>query len=325
MKKLMQLIASTTLILLTSVLFLDSCTKMDVDEPGNLVPKTVSEDPSLPSFTFSDGRKAHLFTIGADTTPVLIVLHGGPGSGLDPYFDHLKALEDEYYMVFWDQRGAGLSERVPNDELTGERYLLDLEEIVNHFSPNDDIYLLGHSWGGAFATYYTQNNPDKVGKLVLIEPGTLNKVSAENTAASDLSFFDASAHVLLNASDFVTPKDDIKADYYLASTMAKAPVEGWEDSRLGYRAGWNINNWRGLWDQSFTFDFTTGLEHFTKETLFIVGTADGRLGKTYQEAYHTEYFSLYEGATFHLEDLNHFELIKNSNRILPKIRAYLNN
>ncbi len=311
-------------ITLLSIVFLSSCKKNKLDEPGNLVPATVTENSNLPSFTFSDGRKVHLFTKGVATNPVLIILHGGPGSGLRPYYDYLKVLQDDYYLVFWDQRGTGLSERVPNEELTGERYLKDLEEIVNHFSPTKNIYLLGHSWGGAFATYYTQNNPTKVDKLVLIEPGTLNKNSAENTSATDIGFFSTDAQVFLNASDFLTPENDIKADYFLATTYIKPPAEGWHDNRFGYRAGWNINNWRGLWNQTYTFDFTTGLENFTKETLFIVGKEDGRLGKTYQEAYHTSFFTLYEGATYHVPELNHFQLITKSESILPKIREYLN-
>src|SRR6478735_5139425 len=80
-------------------------------DPGNLVPLTVAEDPSLPAIDIA-GTRLHSEAFGDPDGPVIMVLHGGPGSdyrGLLP----LKALADDGYRVaFWDQRGCGLSERL---------------------------------------------------------------------------------------------------------------------------------------------------------------------------------------------------------------------
>ncbi len=42
------------------------------------VPKTVDQDPSLPSITI-DGYTYHAETYGDPANPVVIILHGGPG------------------------------------------------------------------------------------------------------------------------------------------------------------------------------------------------------------------------------------------------------
>ena len=37
-------------------------------------------------------------------------------------------------------------------------------------------------------------------------------------------------------------------------------TEGWYDTRSGYRCNYYINEWQGMWDASYPFDFTTGLD-----------------------------------------------------------------
>src|SRR5690242_445823 len=79
-------------------------------DPCNLVPKTVAEDPSLPAIDVA-GTRFHAEAFGDPNAPVILVLHGGPGSDYRCLLP-LKALADDGYRVaFWDQRGTGLSTR----------------------------------------------------------------------------------------------------------------------------------------------------------------------------------------------------------------------
>lgn len=66
----------------------------------------------------------------------------------------LKALCDEYFVVFHDQRGTGLSSRVDDDELTFEAYMADLVALVDRYSPGRPINLIGHSFGGMLISSY---------------------------------------------------------------------------------------------------------------------------------------------------------------------------
>src|SRR4051794_23954393 len=91
------------------LLALSGC--MCASDPGNLVPKTVAEDPSLPAVDLN-GTRFHAEAFGDPDAPVIMVLHGGPGQDYRNSLP-LKALADDgLRVVFWDQRGTGLSARV---------------------------------------------------------------------------------------------------------------------------------------------------------------------------------------------------------------------
>lgn len=141
------------------------------------VPATVSDDPTLPRVELN-GHLFHTQTFGNPDNPVVLVLHGGPGG------DHrsllgLQALADNYFVVFYDQRGAGLSARVPAEELTYQAMLEDLDAFVAHYGQGKPVHLVGHSWGAMLASGYLGYAPEKVGRAVLAEPGFLNAAEAE--------------------------------------------------------------------------------------------------------------------------------------------------
>jgi len=66
---------------LFSALALGAC--LDPGDPGNLVPKTVVEDPTLPRIALA-GTQLHSEAYGDPSSPMVVVLHGGPGQGSGP-------------------------------------------------------------------------------------------------------------------------------------------------------------------------------------------------------------------------------------------------
>src|SRR5882757_2825196 len=103
-----------------------SCTVLDASAPGNLVPRTVDEDPTIPAASFA-GSRFHLESFGDPGGPTIIFLHGGPGGD---FRDNLRlkerydgyALTDDHLVVFWDQRGSGLSRGPDCDVYTLDRF-----------------------------------------------------------------------------------------------------------------------------------------------------------------------------------------------------------
>ena len=133
------------------------------------VAATVVNDSTLPQIEI-DGVRLHAETYGDPSKPVIIVLHGGPGGD---YRSQLgaKALADTNFVVFYDQRGAGLSERVPAEDLTVPAYVAELDAVIDRYSPDRPVTLLGHSWGAMLATAYLGEAPEKVERAILLEPG----------------------------------------------------------------------------------------------------------------------------------------------------------
>jgi pimeloyl-ACP methyl ester carboxylesterase len=88
-----------------------------------------------------------------EENPVLLYLHGG----MPDYFlteRYPTGLEDYFTVVWWEQRGSGLSysSNIPRETMTLEQMIADTLEVTNYLQDRfgkDKIYLMGHS-GGSF-------------------------------------------------------------------------------------------------------------------------------------------------------------------------------
>jgi pimeloyl-ACP methyl ester carboxylesterase len=104
--------------------------------------------------------------------PPLIMLHGGPGFSETDMFRYFNAaLERDFTVVYWDQRGAGKSfdPSIPRSSMTVERFLADLDELVDAVCRRlhaSKVTIFGHSWGSALGVLYTARFPHKVAAYV---------------------------------------------------------------------------------------------------------------------------------------------------------------
>jgi pimeloyl-ACP methyl ester carboxylesterase len=99
----------------------------------------------------------------------LICLPGGPMQA-SAYLGDLGGLSAHRSLVLLDLRGTGAS-AVPADPATYrcDQLVEDVEALRMHLGL-DRIDLLGHSAGAALALLYAARHPDRVGRLVLINP-----------------------------------------------------------------------------------------------------------------------------------------------------------
>ena len=141
------------------------------------VPNTAATDPTIPHIKIDD-VVFHAETFGDPQNPVVVVVHGGPGGNYG-YLLNLHKLENDYFVVFYDQRGAGLSPRVDASELSLESSIADLHRIVTHYGRGEPVRLVGHSWGAMLAARYIGQHPEFVERVVLAEPGELTQATPE--------------------------------------------------------------------------------------------------------------------------------------------------
>ena len=192
------------------------------------VPKTVSEDPTLPSVAINS-RMFHAETFGDSANPVVIVVHGGPGWDYRSLLP-LKDLSDEYYVVFYDQRGTGLSQRVDPRELSLELSLGDLDSIVDYFGEGRKVDLIGHSWGAMLVTAYLGRHPEKVGHAVLAEPGFLTTEMMKQAQVKfgprwDAGFLLRATKAWFRSLHVKGPDKDAASDYFLGQVAPYANPE----------------------------------------------------------------------------------------------------
>ncbi|MGV6813014.1 MAG: alpha/beta fold hydrolase [Brevirhabdus sp.] len=141
------------------------------------MPATAQDDTTLPAVEIG-GVTLHAESFGREEAPVVIVLHGGPGADYRSQLP-LADLADSYRVVFYDQRGAGLSERLAREALTLDSHIEELRTLRGMFSPDRPVTLIGHSWGGILAAAYMGRFPQQVSRAVLIEPGFLDQAGLE--------------------------------------------------------------------------------------------------------------------------------------------------
>lgn len=97
--------------------------------------------------------------------PVLLYLHGGPGSSTSTLdYAFTRKWSDVYTVVTWDQRGCGKSyDKSRRETITAETMMADgvaMTEFLRKHMNVEKITLLGHSWGSYFGANLALECPD---------------------------------------------------------------------------------------------------------------------------------------------------------------------
>jgi len=120
-----------------------------------------------PEWYLPTGDGCSLFVQEFGTGPeTIVVLHGGWGAEHSYLFDPLRGLENNYHLVFYDQRGSLLSP-CPVEKISVQKHVDDLERLRQALKL-DQLNLVAHSMGTYLAMNYQQEHPTHVKGLVLL-------------------------------------------------------------------------------------------------------------------------------------------------------------
>ena len=108
--------------------------------------------------------------------PVLLFLHGGPGSAeIGGAIGRVqRPWEDYFTVVHWDQRQTGKSYYPADDEhapLTVQQFIDDAEEVMQYlrdYLEKDKLFILGASWGTVLGMHMVKRHPDWVHAYVSV-------------------------------------------------------------------------------------------------------------------------------------------------------------
>lgn len=114
------------------------------------------------------GLRYHLRHWGRKGAPILVLAHGWMDVSASFQFvvDHLT---QDYHVIAPDWRGFGLTTGHSGDSYWFPDYLADLDAILRHYSPQEPVYLLGHSMGANVVSLYAGVRPERVRKLINLE------------------------------------------------------------------------------------------------------------------------------------------------------------
>lgn len=135
--------------------------------------RIVAENPPPGRFVDVGGHELHYRQLGDG--PVTFVLEAGGGEYGATWSDVEEELARIGRVFVYDRAGLGWSEEGPHPR-TISRIVEELHAALDAASVPPPYVLVGHSLGGAIATFYAMEHPEEVAGLLLLDPSHKDQV-----------------------------------------------------------------------------------------------------------------------------------------------------
>lgn len=124
--------------------------------------------PSTSHYLDIRGLRYHVRCWGRQDAPKLILLHGWMDVSASFQF-MVDELRGDWRVLAPDWRGYGLTSWTGAESYWFPDYYADLDRILDHFSPDQPLTLVGHSMGGNIGCTYAGIRPERIARLVNLE------------------------------------------------------------------------------------------------------------------------------------------------------------
>jgi proline iminopeptidase len=302
---------------------------LDPGEPGNLVARTVIEDPALPRIEVN-GMVLHATSVGNPQHPVVLTMHGGPGGDYRSLLPLQALADDGYQVVFWDQRGSGLSQRHGASSYGFDLLIEDLRQVIDHYAGEQrPVVFVAHSWGAMYATAFINRYGAYGGRIrgaVLSEPGAFTEAQLEaylKRLTGSIDYFGQGLNDLCWLSQVMSPTDHARADYMhmVAAAMGWPAVH--EDPAKPdprFRDGAVIEAALLQLAKRDGFDWTTNLKAFAPKVLFLRGDLNEATRLPDQQEMARSYA---DAAIVTISNVGHNMIWERPDDYLREVRTYL--
>lgn len=234
-------------------------------------------DAGAQEFAVSDGVNIHYKTFGEGQP--LLILNGGPGMSSEGFIPLARKLAVDNQAILFDQRGTGQSmmSRLDSSTINMDLMVHDMEALRKHLEI-DRWIILGHSFGGMLAAYYTARHPDKVEGIIFSSSGGLDlgllgyvdiRSRLSESERDSLTYWnrviaegDTSYHARLQRGKYLAPAYLYNREHI--SVISERLTQG--NSTI------NGLIWADL--QEIDFDTKDDLRNFDKPVLIIQGKQD---------------------------------------------------
>ncbi|MDG1462534.1 MAG: alpha/beta hydrolase [Gammaproteobacteria bacterium] len=137
------------------------------DIPAEVLEEKYTNDASR--FMNIDGVRVHYRDEGEGPAIVLVHAHFASLLGWEPWVD---ALKEDYRVIRFDMTSHGLTGPDPTGDYTVERTVELAERFIDALGL-ETLSIGGTSLGGTVALHYASRHPERVDKLILLSPGSL--------------------------------------------------------------------------------------------------------------------------------------------------------
>jgi len=275
-----------------------------------------------------EGGKVWYRIAGSGSKTPLLLLHGGPGAP-SYYLNPLQRVAADRPVIFYDQLGAGRSDRPTDPSLWRIDRFVDELATVRKALGLQKVHILGHSWGTMLAIDYLRAEPDGVESLILASPALSVRRWAQDadrllaTLPEDLQQV-IRTHEAAGTTDDPAYQEAVMA-YYQRFLSRSDPWP--EDLQLTFE-NFNADLYGQMWGPS-EFTATGTLKNYEREedlpgldlpVLFTAGRYDEATPETVRH-----FQSLVPGAQIAIfEHSAHMTMLDEADAYADTVRQFLN-
>lgn len=270
-------LASLATILALGVACAESAREAEPDPEPATVPALTEGEGSLEV----PGGRIWYRVVGSGPGTPLLLLHGGPGAP-SYYLNPLAALADDRPVIFYDQLGAGRSDRTADTLLwTIPNFVAEVDSLRRALGL-EDVHILGHSWGSMLGAQYYFAHPEGVKSLIMASPALRVADWIADADTLILTLPDSVQEAIERheaAGTYEDPEYQAAVMAFYQQYVAREPWDATMDSTF---AGFGADLYHYMWGPSEftatgtlrTFDVTDSLSLITVPTLFMTGEYD---------------------------------------------------
>lgn len=298
------------ILLVVLIIYSPGKSKPFLDKDGKKLTSSISEK----TFVTIGGIQQGMFIKSKNkNNPVLLFLHGG----IPMYYLTKKyptGLEDYFTIVWWEQRGSGLSYN-PNiqiETMTSQQMIHDAVEVTNylrHRFEQEKIYLMAHSGGTFFGIQTASQYPELFHAYIGVAQIS-NQLKSERLAYEYMlkQYKENNNRKMVKNLERITLNDGISNNYLQIrdNAMHQLGVGTTRDMKSvftgifipsltckEYTLSEKINMWRGksqsgvstMWDEILTTDLMNKVTKLDIPVYFFSGINDYTTSYTLSKAY----------------------------------------
>lgn len=172
-------------------------------------------------FVTIDGVRMHFRDEGSG--PAVVLLHANFSNLID-WDPWVEALRDRYRVVRVDMTSHGLTGTDPTGDYTQERTLALIEKFLDSRGLGR-FTIGGTSMGGTMAIHYTAAHPERIERLILLSPGSLEGRERKERSGDIPRFVYTLARILPRA----LPEAMLRDGFGRPENLPPALVDRWHD------------------------------------------------------------------------------------------------
>src|SRR5688572_12999178 len=237
------------------------------------------------------GIKQYIRIKGKDVSkPLLLFLHGGPGSSLMTKADHFTGkLQQHLVVVQWDQRETGETLRLnkSSEPLRPGLFYNDTHDLIDSLLrrfQQPKLYLAGYSWGTVLGFQTADKYPELLYAYIAISP-VIDTWKSEQMAL-DMMNERMGNKARKELSQVKIPFENAEQLYYHRKWLFKYDGQKFVSIkfRKSFVQGWGAT-WFNVWTEACSTNLFESLPAINCPVYFFVGEKDYQTNHSIAEGY----------------------------------------